>query len=714
MKRSGSRLGALICLHAVAVPAAASEATVYTYDGLGRLVAVTVSGGPNDGQQTSIGFDPAGNRANYSLGGVPGAKFSIADATVNEGASATLVVSRLGSTAGTATVNYATADISAVALGDYTAAFGTLTFADGEASKSISIATTGDGANEGVETFGVSLSSPSTGSGISFGDAVVTIIDVPKLTISGTTIAEGGTATLTVTRSGFATVAVNVGYATADGSATSPADFSATSGMLSFLSGETAKTISVPTVDDAVYEGPEAFTVALSAPSGGAVIDNSVGTVSVSDNDVAPSFAISNASVTEGGAIIMTVSKSGSTDKSLSVNYGTSNNSAIAPGDYAAASGVLTFLPTDMSKTVSISTIDDSIYEASETFSVQLSGASGGATISSPTGVGTINDNDTMPTFSVSNASVVEGSQAAVTVTKSGATNVNATVSYAASGGTAPTGDYGAVSGLLTFLPEETSKTIYIPTVDNTKINIAPRAFYVSLSNPTGATIGTSPGSVVIQDNEPAPTFTLGTPTAQNEGAAISFPIHMSPLLNYDVPITINYATSSGTATSGVDFTPTSGTATAVSPAYGFSVSVPTIQDSDVEADETIILSISSPSFGTIAGSSQAVGTIKNDDYPPSIDPIANADNAGTSFARCDDFTINPVSNDTSPSGKYPLTLVSVATGTGYTRTISGNTVSFFIKSGGAKSVQYVVANSIGQQSTGVITWTAASGPVCQ
>lgn len=52
MKNPGRRLGALIFLHAVAVPAAAGESTVYTYDGLGRLVAVTVSGGPNDGQQT--------------------------------------------------------------------------------------------------------------------------------------------------------------------------------------------------------------------------------------------------------------------------------------------------------------------------------------------------------------------------------------------------------------------------------------------------------------------------------------------------------------------------------------------------------------------------------------------------------------------------------------------------------------------------------------
>jgi hypothetical protein len=142
-------------------------------------------------------------------------------------------------------------------------------------------------------------------------------------------------------------------------------------------------------------------------------------------------------------------------------------------------------------------------------------------------------------------------------------------------------------------------------------------------------------------------------------------------------------------------------------------VSVQTTQDSAVEADETIVFTISSPSYGAAIISSQSTGTIRNDDIPPSQDPVANTDNAGTSFVRCDSFTINPIQNDTSPGGNYPLSLVSVATGSGYTRTISGNNVTFNILSGGSKTVQYVVANSAGSQATGTVTWTAASGPVC-
>lgn len=709
-------VGAVTCAALLGSPVLASESTTYTYDALGRLVVVSVSGGPNDGHQSSTSFDSGDNRTNYSVGGAPAASFSVADVTVTEGAAAAVIVTRSGATAGTATIDYATSNGSAAAPGDYSSTSGTLTFAPGEASKSISIPTTNDSAFEDTESFSVTISNPSAGTGIANAGATVTILDdeiVPKLAISDVTIAEGSTAILTVSRSGLTSTAVGVNYATVAGSAIPPGDFTTASGTLNFAAGETSKTISVPTVNDTIYEGPETFSVALSGATGGAFVTNGVGTVTITDDDVAPSFAISSASATEGGTITFTVTKTGTTANSLSVNYGTANGSAIAPGDYGATSGTLTFLPGETSKTITVSTVNDTTYEMNETFSVYLSGATGGASIASPTGTGTINDNDAMPTLSVANTTVIEGQHANVTVMKSGATDVNVTVSYAASGGTAPTSDYGAATGSLTFLPEEASKTIVVPTVDNVKTNIAARTFNVDLSNPVGASIGSSPGIVTIQDNDTIPNFTTLNPTSQDEGGTIYFAITLNPSISYDTPITVNYSTSSGTATSGTDFTATSGTATFVSPGSVVVVPVPTIQDAVVEPDETILFTISSPSFGTIGSPSQAVGTIKNDDIPPSVDPIANTDNAGTSFARCDTFTINPITNDTSPSGKYPLTLVSVATGTGYTRTISGNNVTIFIKAAGAKSIQYVVANSAGAQSTGAITWTAASGPVC-
>ena len=691
----------------------ANETLVYSYDPLGRLISVTIAGGPRNGQQVSTGFDPADNRTNYQVAGAPSGIFSVADASVTEGGSASVTITRSGSVSGAAAVSYATSNNSATAPADYTAASGTLSFAAGETSETISIATVDDTVYEGAESFAVTLSSPTAGAGLGKANGIVTIVDneaVPELAISNASVTEGGSAVLTVTRSSVTGSTVAVNYATANGTATAPGDFGAASGTLTFLPGETSKTITVATVDDAVHEAAESFTVGLSGATGGAIITKATGRVSVADNDTPPSFAIANAAATEGGPVVMTVTKTGATASALSVTYQTVNATAVAPGDYGALSGTLSFLPNETSKTITVATVNDAIYEPTETFSVRLSGASGGATISTATGTGTINDNDPMPVFSVSGVSVTEGGPATLTIVKSGATGVNATVSYATADGTATQSLYQSASGSLTFLPGETSKTVQVYTTQNVFFDVT-KTFTFGLSAPVAATIGASPAIVSIINDDPPPSFSVSTPTPRDEGSALEFYVSLT-IDPYKLPMTINYTTSSGTATSGTDFTPASGTLTFNAPDTVKSVLVQTTQDSDLEPDETIIFTISSPSYGAPIITGQVSGTIKNDDIPPSTGPVANTDNMGT-FARCDSFTVTPLANDTDPGGHYPLTLVSVAAGAGYTRTISGNTVVFEVTASGTKSVQYVVANSVGGQATGLITFTVQSGHVC-
>ena len=698
----------------VACAAYGQETTTYSYDALGRLNSSAVSGGSNNGQQATTSFDPAGNRSNYTVATTSTASLAIADANVTEGGAAAVVVTRTGSLTGATTVSYATANGTAVAPGDYGTTSGTLSFAAGESSKTISIPTVDDNSYKGTRAFTVSLSSPSTGTAIARATATVSIADnevVPQLSISNATVVEGATASLTVTRSGQTSTAVSVNYATANGTAVAPGDYGATSGTLTFQPSETTKTIAVGTVDDSAYESTENFTVNLSGATAGAVINKAVGTITLTDNDNPPSFSISSASATEGNPLALTVTKSGTSAIPLSVSYGTSDGTAVAPGDYAAASGTLTFQPGDTTKSISISTVNDTIYEGSETFRVYLSGATGGAVISNAAGTGTILDNDAAPAFSISNASVTEGQVASVTITKSGSTGLNSSVSYATADGTAGSGQYQSASGILTFLPWEASKTIPIRTIDNVQYN-NPKLFSMSLSSPTNATVMVPSATITILNDDPAPSFSAMNSDAANEGSPVQFSVVLSGNLYYEGPLTINYTTSSGTATSGVDFTPTSGTLTFNAPEIVKSVSVPTIQDSDYEPDETINFTISSPSAGTII-TAQAVGTIKNDDPAPSTGPTANPDNAG-SHARCDEFTINPIANDTDSGGNYPLSLVSVASGTGYTATISGNNVTFFAKGAGTFNILYTVANSIGGQAMGTISYTVSPGSICQ
>jgi len=109
-----------------------------------------------------------------------------------------------------------------------------------------------------------------------------------------------------------------------------------------------------------------------------------------------PSFSVNDVSATEGSNLSFTVTKTGSTTSSFSVNYATANGSAAAGSDYTSASGTLTFLASETTKTVSVATIDDTAVESAESVLLNLSGASGGATIADSQGVGTINDNDTV------------------------------------------------------------------------------------------------------------------------------------------------------------------------------------------------------------------------------------------------------------------------------------------------------------------------------
>jgi len=164
-------------------PAIAQETLSYTYDQRGRLVSVNHgTSGKNGGVASSYTYDAADNRTQMVVSGNSAtvSTFSIGNASANEGTSTSFTVTRSGSTAGTQSVQYSTADGTAVAGSDYTAISPaqTVTFAPGETQKSVSVATSLDNLHsEGSETFVVNLSNPSAGAGIGTGQGTGTIID---------------------------------------------------------------------------------------------------------------------------------------------------------------------------------------------------------------------------------------------------------------------------------------------------------------------------------------------------------------------------------------------------------------------------------------------------------------------------------------------------------------------------------------------------------
>jgi chitinase len=231
----------------------------------------------------------------------------------------------------------------------------------------------------------------------------------PAFSVSEAAAMEGGGLVFTVIKNG--TGAASVSYSTADGSAGAGADYGGTSGSLSFAAGESAKTVAVATIDDLGDEPSETLSLNLSAQSAGASIADAQGIGTLFDNDETPPpppppppvFSVSDASVTEGGILQFTVTKTGVTTGSFAVGYSTVNDTAIAtyvhynPGDYYMTTSSIAFGPTETSKNISIHTNDDIVDENSEALFLNLSSPTGGATISRSQAVGTIADNDDPP-----------------------------------------------------------------------------------------------------------------------------------------------------------------------------------------------------------------------------------------------------------------------------------------------------------------------------
>ena len=222
-------------------------------------------------------------------------RISINEVTVMEGntgtASATFTATLDAAGTEPVTVAYATADGTATAGGDYQEASGTLTFAPGETSKTITVLVNGDRLGEPNETFFVNLSSP-TNATIADGQGVGTILDdEPRISINNMTMREGnGKKTtlfvFTVTLSAAYDQPVPMSYRTVDGTATAgDGDYVAKSGTLTFAPGETTKTITIEVKGDSKKEADETFYLDLFGNSSNSLFTKNRGIGTILNDD---------------------------------------------------------------------------------------------------------------------------------------------------------------------------------------------------------------------------------------------------------------------------------------------------------------------------------------------------------------------------------------------------------------------------------------------
>lgn len=454
---------------------------------------------------------------------------SITDATVIEGnvgtVSAGFTVSLSAAYRQTVTVRYATADGTATAGSDYQAASGTVTFAPGVTSQTISVLVTGDRLGEDYsESFSVNLCDPVQAFISDVAGTGTIRDDEPTVFIEGNyQVVEGNVGAtplvFTVTLSAPYDAPVTVDYATADltaeeqafyaAGATADVDYVATAGRVIIPAGATSATISVSVLGDRVGEpSHESFYVNLTGASG-ARINTAPGWGTIVDDE--PYVEISgggellerNSGTT---AVNFTASLSAASDADVTVNYTTVDNTASAASDYVAAAGTITIPAGQLSRTLTVLVKGDLLAESDEIFYVNLTGASG-AVISGYGAWATIRDDDRPPTFAISDASIVEGNSGTklmtFTVSLSSASSAGVSVNYSTANSSATTSnnDYVSKSGTLSFAPGETNKTISVTVRGDTKKENDER-FYVNLSGALGGTLADSQGvGTIINDD---------------------------------------------------------------------------------------------------------------------------------------------------------------------------------------------------------------------
>ncbi len=216
------------------------------------------------------------------------------DVSVTEGngpVTATFTVTLSAVSGRTVTVNYSTSNGSATdAAGDYVGKSGSLSFAPGTTTQSVSVTVNGDALDENNETFNLDLNGASAAT-IADSRGVATIVDddpTPSLAILDVSITEGNSGTknvtFTVSLSAASGRTVTVAYATANGSAVAILDYLARSGTPTFNPGAVTRTFTVPIAGDRSREGNETFVANLSSPAGAAIADGQ-GVCTIVNND---------------------------------------------------------------------------------------------------------------------------------------------------------------------------------------------------------------------------------------------------------------------------------------------------------------------------------------------------------------------------------------------------------------------------------------------
>ncbi len=501
-------------------------------------------------------------------------------------------------------------DVTAIGGGtDYASTTQHITFLAGQTDQTVTLSLNDDNLVEATETFTATLSTATnlgtrtlnlndTGTGtITDNDAATfTIDDVSANESTGVLIFN-----LSTDKAFDITVVVDVTFT--GGTATgSGIDYASTFQHITFLAGETTQSVSVPLNNDNVVEATETFTAQLG--TGTALGNRSVdltdtATATILDDDTA-TFTINDVTVSESaGAMAFTLATSRPLDIDVIVDVTFTDATATGGADYASTVQHITFLAGQTSQTVNVALNNDSVVEASETFTVALGTTTplGNRSVSlSDTATGLINDNDTA-TFTLDNVTASEDAGVLVfNLATDKALDIDVIINVTFTNGTATGGgtDYVSTSQQVTLLAGQTSQSVSVTLNDDGLVE-ASETFTAALSALTvlgsRTVILSDTGTGTITDNDAA----IVSITQVADGAETNTPTNGKFRISQTAPSSTNTVVTysiGGTAISGSDYVALTGTATILAGQTTVDLDVTVFNDAVLEGTETVVVTL--------------------------------------------------------------------------------------------------------------------------
>ncbi|MEU8233538.1 Calx-beta domain-containing protein [Actinoplanes sp. NPDC048967] len=465
-------------------------------------------------------------------------------------------------------------------------------------------------------------------------------------------VIEGQDVVFTITRAAGGTGPVTYALSTQNGSATAPADYVASPqpSTVTLAPGASA-TVTVKTKVDGASESDETFDLTATSQNV-APIGTDTATATIEDGNDTPTYRLTTVTPVDETAVgtkpqgvapnityvpdfrkvRITATLSGPAGSPIDIPVETVDGDAIsnvtdaAHADYTALTGSAALIKVAAGQTsgyTEVEIIDDKRYEDTlQDFRVRVDPAFTDAipqNASADAVTINIKDDDSAPTVSIGGAGqAVEGDPLGFPLLLSAAAEKQVTVTVnttdgpaSATAASATAGkDYNPLAGATVVFPSDSvAQTALVDTIDDNDVESSPEALTATISSPVNAGLGaTTSASGAINDNEAAPTVSLSANSVL-EGNTGTTKTEITLTLDKasTIPVMVDWTLGGGTATSGVDYKPASGSITI--PAGATSLVIPagstlgkivveTIGDTIYEpGNEVVNINLSSPNM---------------------------------------------------------------------------------------------------------------------